>query len=123
MTFQESFNTRVIPAGNRAFGVSIQISHADSVTDPLTAVWEEHKYEVFDANGFATFANSRDFMFAVSDTLLGIDAFEPQPGDRITLTENGTVKTYEVMPVSESMPAVELMPGDYRWKVHTKRVK
>jgi len=121
MGFQESFETRVRSAADRAFGVSATLSHGGSTTDSFTVEWEDQKYDVMDAEGFLTQVHSRDFMFAVTAANISSVAFEPRPGDVLAVTENGVAKKFELLPVG-SMPAIQLMPGGYRWKVHTKRV-
>ncbi len=122
MGFQESFNTRTVAAMDRAFGISatIKTGSLSSETDPFTAVWEDQKYETTDREGFATSYHSRDFMFAVADVILDSEQHEPQAGDVIAIEENSVAKEFTIVSLGD-MPAVELMPGGYRYRVHTKR--
>lgn len=122
MGFQETFNTRVVPAADRAFGLPITIQRGLNVTDPITAQWEDQRYDVADEDGMFTAFHARDFMFAVADCAFAGDLFEPRAGCVIRVTENDAEKVFEVCPVGD-MPAVQLEPGGYRWRVHSKRVQ
>lgn len=121
MGFQSTFNDRVIPAGDRAFGIEITLAHGVDVTEAFTAQWDRRTYQIADEEGFITSHEVRDFTFAVADVTNGSDLITPRAGDRIALTENGRAVEYEILPLA-TMPAVELMDGGYRWKAHTKRV-
>ena len=110
------------PLLEHGFGDSVTLTHGSRTTAAFTALWEDHKYEVVDVEGFSTSMHLRDFSFAVSDAALDSTAFEPRAGDVIAITENGVAKKFEIVPIG-NMPAVELESGGYRWKVHTQRVK
>ncbi len=121
MGFQQSFNERVIPAGDRAFGELATLSHGPATTEAFTAVWEQVTYEVVDGEGFLTRFSGRHFMFPVTAAAIAGEAFEPRAGDRITFQENGVSVEYELLPVG-NLPAVELMPGGFRWRARAKKV-
>src|SRR5690606_36486323 len=121
--FQDTYQTKCIPAANRAFGVTVALTHGTFTTEPFVAIRENHTYEVADSQGFLTAFHSRDFMFDRADcrTASG-SVIEPRAGDVIRLTENGVDRRFEILPVG-NLPAVETMEGNYRWKVHTKELK
>ena len=121
MGFQSTFNSRVIPAAERAFGSSVTFTQGGYVTDAFTAVWEDHEFEIFEEEGFVTKAHVRDFMFAMEDCVYGSTVLTPRAGDLLKLTENSEAMLFEIVPVG-NLPAVEFMPGNLRWRVHTKRV-
>lgn len=121
MGFQETFNARVIPAAERAFGVLVMLTHGEKVSEEFTALKSSGQYEIADEEGFVTTYRTTDFEFAKEDVAaLGV-MIEPRRGDRLRLTQNGTAETYELIPVG-SIPAVEEKTGGYRWLVHTKQV-
>lgn len=122
MPFQESFNARVIPAGNRAFGVQVTLTQGAGTSEPFTAQWESIDNQVVDGEGFLSKVVSRVFMFDRSDAVIGDVEVEPRRGDRLDVTEaNGTVVGFELAPEGQ-MPAAELMAGGYRWLVRAKQV-
>lgn len=114
----EAYSAPVLEQG---FGVSITIQRGGKTTEPFTATWEKKVYQVADSEGFLTSAESRDFTFAIGDVAFNGTSFEPHTGNLISLSENEISVQYEVLPIGQ-LPAVELMPGGYRWLVHTKRV-
>ncbi len=122
MTFQETFNDRVIPAGNRAFGVQVTLTQGAGTSDPFTAQWESIENQVVNDEGFLSKVVSRVFMFDRSDAVIGGVEVEPRRGDRLDVTEaNGTAVRFELLPEGD-MPAVELMAGGFRWLVRAKQV-
>lgn len=121
MGFQDTFTERVTPAMDRAFGIEITLTHGIDQTEPFTAQWEKKLYQVADDEGFMTTSESRDFMFAKADCVVGSDSLTPRAGDTITVTENDVEAKYEILPLA-TLPAVEEMAGGSRWRVHTKRV-
>jgi hypothetical protein len=122
MGFQESFQSRVIPAAERAFGVLATLTHGEWLTEEFTALLENEQFEAIDREGFGTQFHSRVIMFdVVSASFMGTP-FEPVAGDRIALTEHSTAKVFEIN-TQPGVPAVELMPGGQRWRVRVKRVQ
>lgn len=114
----EAYSAPVLEQG---FGVSVTLQRGGKTTEPFTATWEKKLYQVADSEGFITSFESRDFTFAIGDASINDAVFEPHAGDRIALSENAVDTQYELLPLGQ-LPAVELMPGGYLWKVHTKRV-
>jgi hypothetical protein len=104
------------------FGVSVVLMRGGLETAPFTATWARHEYEVSDQEGFLTKRTSRDFVFPTAAVVLSGQTAEPRAGDRLRLTEAGATVEYELVPMGK-LPAVETMPGGYRWKVHTKKVE
>lgn len=121
MGFQDTFETRVRAASDRAFGHDVTLTRAGNVSASFTATWEAQEYEVEDGEGFLTKFHSRDFMFDKAAPVLAGAAVKPRAGDVLTITENSEEKRFEVLPIG-SRPAVGQMDGGYRWRVHTKRV-
>lgn len=123
MNFQETFNARVIPAGDRAFGVpSVTLTQGFSTSDPFTAQWESIENQVVSDEGLLSKVVSRVFMFdKESLTFAGIIG-EPRKGDRLNVSEaNGDVVVFEILPWGD-LPAIEVMAGGYRWLVRGKVV-
>lgn len=114
--------TYAAPQLDQGYGDSVVLIRRIGQTDPFTATWLEHDYEVLDSEGFLTRLHSRDFVFAASDVVIDGTQYRPEAGNRIALTENSVAKVFEIMPVGDR-PAAELLPGDYRWKVHTKQIQ
>lgn len=122
MNFQETFNARVIPAGNRAFGVQATLTQGAGTSEPFTAQWESIENQVVNDEGFLSKVVSRVFMFDVGDPQINGVVVEPRRGDRLTVTEaNGGSVGFELLPEAD-LPAVELMAGGYRWLVRAKQV-
>ena len=122
MGFQETFNERVMPGANRAFGITVTLHRGGRVTEPFDALSENKIYQALGNEGFYTAVQGRDWMFPKLSACFGDELFEPRAGDQLVITENGREATYEVLPVG-TLPAVEEMDGGYRWRCHTKRVK
>lgn len=121
MGFQETWESRVTTPAERAFGVSARLWRGEEATEAFTAIWEKQAFAVMEAEGFATSGHLRAFQFEITAMKIGGQQIEPRKGDRVVITENETEAKFEIAPMGE-LPAVELMPGGYRWKVRTKRV-
>lgn len=121
MGFQETFNERVMPASNRAFGMEVTLKHGAGETAAFTATWSNLQYEIVSNEGFSTLFVGRSWDFPATVATIGGTAFEPRAGDRICVTENGVACEFELLPVADQ-PAAELLPGGYRYRVRTKRV-
>lgn len=66
---------------------------------------------------------SNDFMINADRLTLG-GRFEPEEGDSIEVTINGTVRTYEVMRPISTEPCFRYSnAGETRVRIHTKRVR
>jgi len=120
-TFQDLFHEKCTPVLDEQFGVPVTLTHGEWITDEFTATWQDLNYQITDDGDFVTTFQSRDFTFPITAATFLESQFEPRKGDRITMTENGVDAVYEIQPVG-NLPVKELLPGGYRWKVHTKRV-
>lgn len=109
------------PLCDEIFGVSVVLRRAGCNSGPFTAIGENVDYQISDSEGFATSFTSRDYTFAVDDVELNGEVTEPRAGDHIAETINGTEQVFEIEKLG-TLPAVNLLPGGFRWKVHTKRV-
>jgi hypothetical protein len=79
-------------------------------------------FEVDDGYGVLVRHESRDFLVLVTDLLLGGGLTEPQRGDRVHETQNGTVYIYEVAAPGKE-PCWRYSDA-YRktFRVHTKQI-
>lgn len=122
MSFQQTFNARVIPAADRAFGVEVTLMRGGRTSEAFTAVWELIENEVVTDENLLSKVVSRVFMFAVDGPTIDSETVEPRKGDRLSVTEaDGSVVVFELLPEA-NLPAVELMAGGYRWRVRAKKV-
>jgi len=118
--FESTFQTRVIPAAERAFGVSIQFQRGVNLSAEFTARRADREYIAIGAEyGIEIKITMRDFLFPVASVVVDGDTLEPRTGDRIT---EGT-EVFEVQPIDANKPSVELQAGGYEWLVHTKKVE
>lgn len=118
--FDEAFELFAAPMLDNHFGVTVVFYRGQMKSSPFVMVWNTHEYEVVDSDGFATVVRSRDGIAKVSDVVVNGQTIDPHQGDRIKEVETGDV--YELMPIGKR-PAAEVMPGEYRWKMHTKRIR
>ena len=79
-------------------------------------------FEVDDGYGVLVRHESRDFLVLVADLLLGDGLTEPQRGDRVQETQNGTVYIYEVTAPGKE-PCWRYSDA-YRktFRIHTKQI-
>lgn len=117
--FETAFSERVLPAANRAFGVSVYFVRGGLLTPAFTARRGDRDYTAIDTEyGIEIAITMRDFLVPVADLLIDGDLIEPRTGDRII--EGG--ETFEIQPPDQSKPSVELQAGGIEWLVHTKRI-
>jgi hypothetical protein len=105
----------------QSYGVPVVLVRGWLESAPFTATWERVEYDVSDHEGFMVKRSSRDFVFRIGVTAFGGEVAEPRSGDRLRVTENGVDQEYELVPM-DKLPAAELMPGGFRWRVRTKKV-
>ncbi len=91
--------------------------------------------EIVGTQGVSEFANdeagpvqrewrSADFIVTASRLTQAGATFEPEPGDRIETTINGTTRVYEVMQPGAGIPCFRYgQPEEITVRIHTKRVK
>ena len=115
-TLETTFNTRAVPALNRAFGVTVTIER-EGRTASVTSRRHNRADDVIGARQMVPMSvTRRKFVFAKADYDFGSGAVAPLRGDRIT--EGSSV--FEIVPPNNDQDAVE--DTDYEWLVHTKRV-
>jgi len=101
----------------QSFGVSVVLRQNRRDSDAFIATWSDQKYETFGDDGLMTIVQSRDFVFAAADVLMEDVVVEPRQGD--LLTAEGS--KFQIASIGK-LPAVEKLPGDYRWLVHTNKI-
>jgi hypothetical protein len=121
MSFQDTFNERVMPAANRAFGITARLYRGGLRSNDFTALWENVTYDVADEQGFITQFSSRDFSFDLGIIVISGETIKPRPGDQIEMTEVGVLKRFEILPLGKA-PAVDDLEGGYRQRAHTKQL-
>lgn len=117
--FESTFRDRVIPAAERAFGVTVTFSSGASVSDEFTARRSDRTYQAIGELGIEVLIAMRDFVLPVASVVINGAVVEPRTGHRITEGE----EVFEILPPNENTPSVELQAGSYEWLVHTKRVE
>ena len=102
------------------FGASVVYHRGADQSDPFTATWENVTHEVLDEEqGIPQKIVGRDFVLPASLVVIGGQMLQPRSGDWLELTENGALVQFTLFPVG-NLPPAELLPGGYRWRVHTK---
>ena len=102
------------------FGASIVYHRGAGASDPFTATWENVTHEVLEEEqSIPQKIVGRDFVLPASQVVIAGQTLQPRSGDWIELTENGAQLQFTLFPVG-NLPAAELLPGGYRWRVHTK---
>jgi hypothetical protein len=88
----------------------------------LPATIGKTTFEVDDGYGVLVRHESRDFLVLVVDLMLGDGLTEPQRGDRVHETQNGTVYVYEVM--APGKEPCWRHSDTYRktFRIHTKQI-
>lgn len=118
--FESTFRDRVIPAVERAFGVTIRFLRGVNVSEEFTARRNDRTYEAMGAeHGIKVGIGIRDFILPVDSVAIDGDEIEPRTGDRITEGD----EVFEIQPPDSNTPSVELQAGGYEYLVHTKRVE
>jgi hypothetical protein len=118
-SFEQQFQNRGVRALNRHHAVEVTYSHDGDETPEFMARRSDRSYSTVGLKMRSDqMVMMRDYVIQVSDLRLNNAAVTPRTGDRIT---EGT-EAFEVSPISDTQPAAELLPGDFEWLVHTKRV-
>ena len=118
--FESTFQGRVMLAAQRAFGVTVRFVRGVNVSAEFTARRADREYETIGAEyGIEIKITMRDFTVQVSSVVIDGDSIEPRTGDRIMEGE----EMFQIQPVSEGKPSVELQAGGYEWICHTKKVE
>lgn len=110
--FGNTFQERVIPAAERAFGVTITyLRRGDPVT--LTAFRDSSVFESSNAFG-VTQTKSKDFLISVANLVLRGAAISPEKGDMIEADD----KTYVVTSLPGGRPDEYDDDNELMWRVH-----
>ena len=118
--FESTFKTRVVPAAERAFGVSIRYQRGVNLSSAFTCRRADRVYTAIGAEyGIEIKITMRDFVLPVASVVIDGDTLEPRTGDRITEGD----EVFEIQPIDQNKPSVELQSGGYEWLVHTKKVE
>lgn len=104
---------------DESFGVSVKLRRSAQETAAFVATWEDHVYEFVDGEGFLTRIHARSFVFAKASPVLNGVAVIPRAGDELVIVDELT--SHRIADMGK-MPAVASLPGEYRWRVHTKQV-
>jgi hypothetical protein len=117
--FEDTYRDRVIPAANRAFGVTVCFCRGVYVSEEFTARRSDRIYSAIGAEyGIEIKITMRDFVLPKASVAIDGDEIEPRTGDRIIEGD----EVFEIQPPDESTPSVELQAGLYEYIVHTKKV-
>ena len=101
------------------YGVSVTLSRGNDSTAAFTARRNDLVYESVGADfGLQIKVTMRDYLLPTEKVVLNANELEPRVGDRVT--EGSEV--FEIAPIDETRPAVELQSGGFDWLVHTKKV-
>jgi hypothetical protein len=119
--FESTFHTRVVPAVERAFGVTVRLFQGSKSTDEFTARRTDRPNVVIGSDfGAAVGIEVRlvDYVLPAASLVIGSKQVKPMKGNRIV----EGAETFEIQPPDDSTPAVEIQPGGYEWIVHVKQV-
>ncbi len=120
--FETTFNARVVPASERAFGVSVTFSRGPLTSDSFTARRNDKTHEAMGQQfGLSIAVTMRDFILPLASVVIDGDQLKPRKGDRITEVDTGEI--FEIHPPDNNTPAVELQAGGFEYLVHAKRVE
>lgn len=118
--FESTFQDRVIPAAERAFGVTVRFHQGVNVSEEFTARRHDRVFRAIGAEyGIEIKITMRDFILPVASVVIDGSEVKPRTGNRIIEGD----EIFEIQPPDENTPSVELRTGGYEWLVHTKRVE
>lgn len=117
--FESTFQSRVLLAAERAFGVSVTFIRGIYSSAAFTCRRNDVEHKVIDQDGIPVMITMRDFVMPVASVVIDGDTVEPRTGDRII--EGSEV--FEIQPPDQNKKSVELQAGGYEWICHTKRVE
>lgn len=116
--FQTTFEERCQPANDRAFGVSVRLKRDAIQSAEFTAIWEAEEYKSLEEEtGLAIVVRRRVYRFLKTSAVLAGDTVTPKHGDYIVDGDDELL----ICPF-EGRPAVEELPGGYRWLVRTDKL-
>lgn len=115
--FDTTFNTRVMPANERAFGVDVCLSRGALVSEEFTARRDILPGASSTQDGIRFDFVLRDYYIPVGQVDMDGETVVPRSGDRI---HDGT-DVFEIFPEDEFTHPVERRDPS-TWLVHTKQV-
>lgn len=89
---------------------------------PVSATIGRTLFEVDDGYGVVVRFESRDFLIAPEELVLGDRRVLPQRGDRVQESQDGITFTYEVMSPGKDPPWRYSDPYRRTFRIHTKQV-
>lgn len=113
--FESTWGTRVLPAAQRAFGVSVVLTQSGQSTDAFTARRNDWHYQG-QGDEIVVDVSMRSYILPVESLLIHGVAVVPRIGDRIVEGDD----VFEIMPTDQD-EAVQLQSGGYEYIVHCKR--
>lgn len=119
--FEGTFRDRVIPAAERAFGVTVRFFQAGQTSDEFTARRNELANRIIGADygiGTGIEVRMRSYILPAASLVIGGNVVSPVKGNRIIEGD----EVFEIHPPDDGSRAVELQSGGYEWIVHTKQV-
>lgn len=123
--FESTFNTRVMPANERAFGVYVRLYRNGILSDEFTARRDDISSQTLGSLGVDTRLQMRLWHLPVSSITINSQTSEPSPLDEIWEydgTGGSVVKKWQVFSPSDGTPAIEEEPGGYDWSVFSRLI-
>jgi len=105
-----------------AFGEQVTLQRGATEVEGVTAQVFTQEYQGEDEDGFATTWVFTDFVLDMDDYDFGGGAVEPRKGDRIKRTIDGTVHTYEVLPIPSGRVCEWGDTSGDEWRIHAKHI-
>ena len=119
------FAATVYPLDAGFFGTTVTLERPGiAPTEDVVAIVEIMDNMIFDQRtGVETTVHTRNFIFKKEDYLVDGEAVEPKHGDLVKETINGTIRTFQCLPLGGDLRAFEEEFSDgIRWLVRTKEV-
>ncbi len=108
-------------AMNQTYGHSVTYVRGNSEVTVIANLASRDE-EASSDHGVRETMKARIYLIAVADLVIGDEAIEPRPGDKIKQEISGTVELFQVMPDGNN-PAVERVdPGWTTWLIRTKHI-
>lgn len=105
------------PLIQEMFGVSVTYMQSGASVGSFTATYDVVDYTLIDNEGLTSVIYMRDYTITVAS----LGAVTPRAGDVVVETINGVQRYFEVRKLAQK-PAAEMLPGGFRWLVHTQEV-
>jgi len=116
--FDQAFEVAAAPAYDSWFGESVQLRRGPATSDAFTAYWSRQSVQAFDEKfGIPIEFKFRVYRFLATNAVIEGVTVTPRAGDIIVAGSD----EYKILPQGE-LPAVEEVPGAYRWLVRTNKL-